>query len=736
VGSANGVAGRRPVCPTEVLVLDMIFSLERVYGYRSSNVVAGLPAPIEALTLTPPGTSPESLGGRLLSMAGVRADTCWVGSRWVVAVTVVACTGLAVMASWLFGWPQQEELAQLLGVRVGRPLEPYVVLSWVMTGAVLTWVRPRNAVGWLLLVVGGFQVLQNFAAAYGSLGVYLAAGWPAARWAALLGSVLWLPGLLPLANVLPAIYPDGRVPGPRWRVPLAASSAGIVMVTVMAFFSNDAYQDVAPGPSPLARMTVSPAWLAGLYGVVAVLLLVGGTVTIWVMSAVRLARLARPRRQQLAWVLVVVVAMFVLALAPLPGWLFSVSTPSVPVAIAVGIFRYDLLGMKAVLRRTLVYAALTTLLFGAYLLLTSLAGSGLGQRAVPGFVAAALVAVGLAPLRERLQRAVDRFVYGESRDPLRAVSRLGGHIASSKEPDLVAGVLSNIAAALHAPGATLSSPEGHVLAATGVTGEGLGVPLSLGGKSLGSLIMTARSLDERYGPADRRLLDLLAPQLAVMVHALDLTEELQTERDAVVEATGAERTRLRQELHDGLGPSLTGMGLGLVALEDALAVEDLATSRRLVSRMRGEVGDAVSEVRRIIDGLSPLGLDELGLNPAIHRLVGAAGIPVHLALEHLPHLRPDVEIAAYRIAAEALTNVAKHAHATHTTLDLRACNGVLSVEVADDGRGFIVAPDGMAGSGVGLASMRHRATTVGGELDVLSGTQGTTVTARLPLVPR
>jgi len=706
-----------------------------VYGADLFNVEAQHPAPTEALAPIDQGTSPGVVAHRLLSMECVRADTCWVGSRGVIAVTVVTCTGLAVTASWLFGWPQQEGLAQLLGVHVGRPLEPYVVLSWAMTGAVLTWLRPRNAVGWLLLVVGGFQVLQNFAAAYGSLGVYLGAGWPAARWAALLGSVLWLPGLLPLANVLPAIYPDGRVPGPHWRMPLAASCTGTVMVTVMALFSNDAYQGVAPGPSPLAPVTVSPAWLAGLYGVIAVLLLVGGTLAIWVMSAFRLARLAPPRRQQLAWVLVVVVAMFGLTLAPLPGWLFFVTTPSVPVAIAVGIFRYDLLGMKAILRRALVYGALTTVLFGAYLLVTSVAGTGLGQRAVPGFVAAALVAVGLAPLRERLQRAVDRLVYGESRDPLRAVSRLGGHITSSQEPDLVAGVLSSIATALHAPGATLRSPEGHVLAATGMPGEGLGVPLALGGRTLGSLVITARSSDERYGAADRRLLDLFAPQVAVMVHALDLTEDLQTERDAVVEATGTERMRLQQELHDGLGPSLTGMGLGLVALEDALAVEDLATSRRLVSRMRGEVTDAVSEVRRIIDGLKPLGLDELGLNPAIQRLVAAAGFPVQLTLAQLPHLRADVETAAYRIAAEALTNVAKHAHATHTTLDLRACNGVLSVEVADDGRGF-AAPDVPAGSGVGLASMRQRATTLGGELHVLSGAEGTTVTARLPLVPQ
>lgn len=665
------------------------------------------------------------------------ADTCLVASRWVVAVTVLVSTVLAMTSSWLFTWPQQEALAKILGGHVGRPLEPYAVLTWVITGAVLAWFKPRNAVGWLLLLMGSLQVLQNFAAAYGSLGVYLGGPeWPGARWAALLGSVLWLPGLLPLANVLPAIYPDGRLPGPRWRLPLVASVAGIVLVTAMALFSSDAYHDVAPGPSPLGLGPALPPWLAGSYAALTVVLLVGGTLTIWAMSALRVVRLAPPQRQQLAWVLCVVVAMFVLSFTTKPDWSFFVTTPSIPMAIAVGVFRYDLLGMKAILRRALVYGALTSLVFGAYLLVTSLAGSGLGQRAVPGFVVAAVVAVGLAPLRERLQRGVDRLVYGEVRDPMRVVSRLGGRLASTHEEDLVEGVLSSIATALRAPGAFLRSPQGQVLAATGVPGEGLSVAMALGGRSVGSLVVAARNPDERYGAADRRLLELLAPQVAVVVHALDLTEELQAERDAVVEATGAERLRLQRELHDGLGPSLTGVGLGLAALEDAMSAEDLATSRRLVSRMRGEVTDAVSEVRRIIDGLRPAGLDELGLDTAMHRLVAAAGFPVELSLAQLPHLRPDVETAAYRIAAEALANVGRHAKASHATLRLRACNGVLLLEVADDGCGFLVAPERPDSPRVGMASMRHRAATLGGELHILTGPQGTTITAQLPLEPR
>ncbi len=656
-------------------------------------------------------------------------------SRWVVAVAVLVSTVLAVMASWLLSWPEQDSLAQVLGGHVAGPLDPFVGLSWVMTGAVLAWLRPRNSIGWLLITVGGFQALQLVTAAYGSLGVFLPdRGWPAARWAALLGSVLWLPGLLPLANVLPAIYPEGRLPARHWRLPVGASVAGIVLIIGMALFSSDVYGDVAPGPSPLTLWSW-PVWLKGVYAVLALLLLVGGTLTIWVMSGIRLARLKAPQRQQLAWVMFVVVAMFVLSFTPQPDWLFYVTTLSLPVAIGVGVFRYNLLGIEAVLRRALVYGTLTCVVFGAYLLVASLAGAVLSRGLLPGFVAAALVAVGLAPLRERLQGAADRLVYGEGHDPLRAVSRLSGQLAATDERDLLDGVLSSIATALRAPGALVRSPEGEVVATTGVEGDGLCAAMTLGGRDVGTLVVAARHAEERYSAADRRLLELLAPQVAVVTHALDLTEELQAERDGVVAATSVERDRLRRELHDGLGPSLAGVRLGLVALADALAAEDLESAGRLVVSMRDEVTSSVGEVRRIIDGLRPLGLDELGLETAMHRLVAAAGFPVDLCVSALPHLRPDVETAAYRIAAEALTNVGKHAQASHATVDLQAREGVLRVEVADDGRGFS-ACQGPPDPGVGMASMRHRAATLGGELRVFSGANGTTVTAELPLEPR
>jgi signal transduction histidine kinase len=199
-----------------------------------------------------------------------------------------------------------------------------------------------------------------------------------------------------------------------------------------------------------------------------------------------------------------------------------------------------------------------------------------------------------------------------------------------------------------------------------------------------------------------------------------------------VAATRAERDRLRRDLHDGLGPSLSGVSLGLQALDTALTVGDERTAADLLGRVRAEAGTAVVEVRRILEDLRPVALDDSGLAAAMRRHADAvaAGVPVELDVaEGLPPLPPSVETAAYRIAQEALTNVARHASASRARLALATIGNALRVEVSDDGHGFSPA----RAQGVGLASMRHRAETLGGTLEVTSSESGTIVVATLPM---
>jgi len=466
-------------------------------------------------------------------------------------------------------------------------------------------------------------------------------------------------------------------------------------------------------------------------GVMAVSFL-GGTAAIWVMSVVRLARSRPPERQQLAWLLCAVIPFFLLGLSPWQPPVFAFAF-AVPVAIAVGVFRYSLLGIEVVLRRGLVYAVLTASVVGVYLVVTAVAGSRLDRGPLPGVVAAALVAVGLTPLRERVQRGVDRLVYGDRRDPMRAVTRFGDSVAAAGEPeDLLPTVLTTVTTAVCAPGASVLAPDGRVLATQGSAADGAALPLRVSGRDVGTLLVASRTRGEPYTEGDRRLLAALAPQVAVVVRALDLAEALEAERDRVLVSTRAERDRLRRDLHDGLGPSLSGVRFGLQALDKALSIRDETTALELLSRIRAEAGTAVEEVRRIIDDLRPAALDEAGLAGAVRRHANrvAAGVPVDLEVAPaLPPLPPHVETAAYRIAQEALTNVARHAGASRARLALAADNGALRIEVADDGHGFESDPM----EGVGLRSMRHRAEALGGTLDVATGEHGTTVVATLPL---
>jgi signal transduction histidine kinase len=647
-----------------------------------------------------------------------------------VAAVVVSMVSLGVVA-WVLTRP---DFARPPGIGGGEPQWPDVIptIVWTATGAVLLWLRPRNAVGALALFVGACQAVSQAASAYGMYGLGIAdPRWPAAQWVAFLGAPLWVPGLLPLISVLLAIYPEGRLPGPRWRLPVGMTVLGITMLTVSMI---SGYNDVAPGPPPVVFEIPEPILM--VFAGVTVVSFVGGTLAIWVMSAVRLLHARSPERQQLAWLLCAVIPFFLFGLFSPWELAIHVFGLAVPVAIAVGVLRFHLLGIEVVLRRGLVYGALTATVIGVYLLVTAMAGSRLDRGPLPGVVAAGLVAVGLTPLRERVQRGVDRLVYGDRRDPMRAVTRFGDSVAAAGEPeDLLPTVLTTVTNAVHAPGAAVLSPDGRVLAQQGSHVEGAILPLRVSGRDVGMLRVSARSPREPFTEGDLRLLAALAPQVAVVVRALDLAEALESERDRVVAATRVERDRLRRDLHDGLGPSLAGVSLGLQAMDTALAVGDEPVARDLLGRVRTETDTAVLEVRRILDDLRPAALDAASLGAAMQRHADAvaAGVPVELDVAAgLPPLPRNVETAAYRIAQEALTNVIRHASATRARLALATSDNVLRVEVSDDGHGF--ATD--RAQGVGLASMRHRAETLGGTLKVTSSEAGTIVVATLPLEHR
>ncbi|MDH6513728.1 signal transduction histidine kinase [Streptomyces sp. SAI-135] len=655
-------------------------------------------------------------------------------TRAVVRVMVLASVVPCGFALWVSALPRSQPTGAMSGASF------VIALSVVNVGeaciaAVLIHARPRNAIGWIfagLAVTSGWE--QAFVA-YGGYGLAEADPvWPGARLATVVASGLFVPGWVASATLLVALYPDGRLAARWWRWPVGAVVAGTVVLTFLSLFDSHAYGDLFPGlPAPLSMPPTLFTWLA--LGVCLPLLALSALV-IWGGTVLRLLRSRPPERQLLVWLMCTEVpcmgASFYSAMVdnrPLPSVLLSFL---VVVAVAVGVLRYRLLGIEAVLRRGLVYGLLTGAVIAVYLALTVGIGSALNRHPLLGVVAAALVAVLLAPARDRLQRAVDWLVYGERRDPLRALARLGDQVAVAGEPDLLPAALSAVMRAVRAPGAEVRAPDGHTVGQQGVmAAAGPSLPLRVGGRDLGTLTVAARRPAASYDTADLQLLAALALQVATLLRALELTEALEAERDHVVAATHAERDRIRHDLHDGLGPSLSGMGLGLQALADALDCDGATPAGRLLARIRQEVTTAVGEIRRIIDGLRPTVLDTLGLAEAIRQYAKtlADAVPVEVKIDGLPFLSPGLEATAYRIVTESLTNTARHAGACRACVRISAADGSLQVTVTDTGRGI---PD-RAAPGLGLMSMRRRAQVLGGTLHVASRPGCTTVAAALPL---
>ena len=260
------------------------------------------------------------------------------------------------------------------------------------------------------------------------------------------------------------------------------------------------------------------------------------------------------------------------------------------------------------------------------------------------------------------------------------------------------------------------------------------LPLSYAGAEVGELEVGLRPGERELARVDANALRLVAAPLAVAVGALRLSADLQASRGRLVVAREEERRRLRRDLHDGLGPALTGIALSADAATNYLDAEPGRT-RELLGGLRDHIGVAIADVRRLVDDLRPPALDEVGLVAAIQQRaeqlrVRADGSSLDVRLvapDDLPPLPAAVEVAAYRIATEALTNVARHAAATAAEVRLR-CNGVLDIEVTDDG-----GPAGEWVPGVGLASMRERADEVGGTVEAGPCDRGGRVHASFPL---
>lgn len=423
-----------------------------------------------------------------------------------------------------------------------------------------------------------------------------------------------------------------------------------------------------------------------------------------------------------------------------------------PVALGLAINRHHLFELDEVLNRSLVYGGLTAGVIVTYAATVALIG-GLIPGNAPFAVAllgTGAVAVVALPLHDRLQRSVNRLMYGDRDDPEGALRRLGRRLEASLDPQTVMLTLvDTVADALRSPYVAIEldrDDETRVEAAHGaVPADATGprdlseVPIVYRGATVGRLVLSPRAANEPFSPADERLLADLARQAAPAVEAVRLTVDLRRSREELVATREEERRRLRRDLHDELGPTLAGSMMKVGAARN-LIVSDPDRASALLAGLEGDVHGMIEEIRRIARDLRPPALDELGLVGVLRMRIasfetGSDDGRLRVAFDapdDLPALPAAVEVAALRIALEALTNAARHSRASTARIGLAMNGGWLVLAVTDDGIGIA----DQASPGVGLASMRQRADELGGSFRVEPAEGGgTRVVARLPVVP-
>lgn len=577
-------------------------------------------------------------------------------------------------------------------------------------------------------------------------------GWPFLLYGLTAGGLymlLWPAGALhlPLAMASGSTGPGRRSLALAYGLPLGGYVLGMAVARLLA-------------PS-------SPAWLA-TWSTVQLLVIVP-TVLAGVLLTVRGYRAAAPAlREQVRWAAIGGVAATIPSLLLILGPELLTGRPLVPwsavgllalplpLGVAAGILRYRLFDIEVVVNRALVYGGATISIVAIYAVTVSVLGAllPLGGGFPASLLATGLAAIVALPIRDRLQRTVNRVMYGDRDDPYRALARLGRRLEGALDPvEAPQVIVRAVAESLRLPWVALrvwrAADPGRT--EPGRTGEGrtvafgrqpagavTAVPLAYGAEVLGELLVAPRSATEPLTAADRTLLEALARQAGAAIHAFGLTLDLVESRERLVAAREEERRRIRRDLHDGLGPTLAAIGMRAEVAEDLVA-KDADAAREQLGQLRAEVHAALGDIRRLVDALRPPALDELGLIGALQAQADRLGPEPNLeivASGALPELPAAVEVAAYRIAVEAMTNAARHAGARRCRVRLAVTGAVgdparaLEVEVTDDGRGL---PAGVR-PGIGLLSMRERAAEVGGscELGPAPG-GGARVVARLPL---
>jgi len=620
------------------------------------------------------------------------------------------------------------------------PLVPLLAAVVLLVGSLVFWSASGSASARALLAASALLPAAVTSTPWGPDVVDLGRG----AWQQAAGEAIAALGLVAL--VLAVSLTTGQSARQRW------GTAALAAVPLLAYAGSLVPRLDAAG-SPAARLQVMSSVAApALWASIPVLLV-----------AATLAHLRADRREEVLATRLALLgtgagvgAWFVLGPSPVlltdralvrNDLLVLLAGGLVLACVAVAAARYRLEEIEPRVRRGLVQA-LVLVVVGAAFAVAVRAVELAADVAVESMLLGGLLALLLLPVGVAVQRLVRRWVYGDREFPDRVVSELRRLDALTAPEEALREALELLARRLHLSFAAVdvfaTSTSGPVAAAVGhAAGAPATVDLIVGGSTLGRLRVEVDAGHDPFGPGDRRLLEDVGAQVGALVQAVTANRELQLSRRRLVAAREEERRRLRRDLHDGLGPSLATFAMGLEAATDLIRDDPERAAdmvARLAERARGDIG----EVRRLVEGLRPPALDQLGLVSALRHLAadhaggsgGSGGsVPVGVpwtveAEDGLEPLPAAVEVAAYRIVLEAVTNARRHSGASGCTVRLARAGDDLQIEVSDTGSGL--AAD--RSPGVGLSSMRERAEELGGSFEAVDRPGGgTVVRARLPV---
>ncbi|MFC7495241.1 MULTISPECIES: sensor histidine kinase [unclassified Nocardioides] len=432
-----------------------------------------------------------------------------------------------------------------------------------------------------------------------------------------------------------------------------------------------------------------------------------------------------------------------LAGAPIVPWgvLGLLLVPAVLSCVVVAMLRYRLEEIEPSVRRALAQAVALLVVGSVFAAVASAVGRA-SDTSFDALVAGGVLALLLLPLALGLQRAVVRLLHRDRELPRQVVTELRALDPLTAPEDVLGETLALLCRRLHLSYAALeeTGPDAVDAAIGESRGEATTVDLVVGGAPVGRLLLEVEPDRAPFGAGDRRLLEDVGSQVGVLVQAVAINRELQRSRQELVTAREEERRRVRRDLHDGLGPSLATLAMGLEAAGD-LIPDDPDRAATLVAELSERARAEIGEVRRLVEGLRPPALDQLGLvsalrqradqhNSAARAASGTDRMTWSVEADDIGQLPAAIEVAAYRIVVEAVNNAARHSTASTCTVTVRRDLTSLHIRVCDRGTGLGPA----RGTGIGLSSMRERAEELGGTCTLTSydGT-GTVVEARLPL---